>query len=90
MGGVNLDCVFTSAGESGMVESFPVRSAGGSKETQTLQSDQYQRNADRLKEAPTRRLPISIQKMLTSGLFIWMFLQHPHSAGTPFVNATRR
>lgn len=25
VGGVNLDCVFTSAGESGMVESFSVR-----------------------------------------------------------------
>lgn len=29
VGGVNLDCVLTSAGESGMVESFPVRSARG-------------------------------------------------------------
>lgn len=27
VGGVNLDCVFTSAGESGMVERFSVRSA---------------------------------------------------------------
>ena len=27
VGGVNLDCVLTSAGESGMVECFPVRSA---------------------------------------------------------------
>lgn len=26
VGGVNLDCVLTSAGESGMVECFPVRS----------------------------------------------------------------
>lgn len=26
VGGVNLDCVLTSAGESGMVERFPVRS----------------------------------------------------------------
>lgn len=26
VGGVNLDCVLTSAGESGMMERFPVRS----------------------------------------------------------------
>ena len=28
VGGVNLDCVFTSAGESGMVRRFSVRPAG--------------------------------------------------------------
>lgn len=32
VGGVNLDCVLTSAGESGMVECFPVRSEGKQRE----------------------------------------------------------
>lgn len=35
VGGVNLDCVFTSAGESGMVERFSVRSATDERESQS-------------------------------------------------------
>lgn len=37
-GGVNLDCALTSAGESGMVESFSVRS-GEDTQTQTMLDD---------------------------------------------------
>lgn len=76
VGGVNLDCVLTSAGESGMVESFPVRSARGQQsDTQALSVEVttvrtalhtvrgISALAERLKGAPTWRLLISIQEM---------------------------
>lgn len=38
VGGVNLGCPFTSAGESGMVEGFSVRSAGRHKQAHVLRT----------------------------------------------------
>lgn len=39
VGGVNLGCAFTSAGESGMVEGFSVRSAERHKQSHVLLVD---------------------------------------------------
>lgn len=47
VGGVNLGCAFTSAGESGMVERFSVRSVGRHKQARAL--------VDMTDEPPMRR-----------------------------------
>lgn len=39
VGGVNLDCDLTSAGESGMVERFPVRSEERKEEEEKIRNE---------------------------------------------------
>lgn len=56
VGGVNLDCVLTSAGESGMVERFPVRSEGKTQEIREKIIMTY----------PTQYADILTQEMLLS------------------------